>query len=134
MMIIVLEGPDKAGKTSFAQRLVTDLATANQHVRLLRRGPIQNDVFTEYLRPLDDLINKPADTVYVLDRWHVGELIYGPLLRGRSELTIRQANYIEMVLQSLGCAFIHVSQNRLILEDRWDQQPDDLIKREWLGD
>jgi len=133
-MIIVLEGPDCAGKTTFAQRLLTDHVAAGKNARLLRRGPIQQDVFTEYLRPLDELVGKPADTLWILDRWHVGELIYGPLLRGRSELTERQAAYIEMVLQSFGCVFIHVHQNPIILEERWDQRPDGLIKREWLKD
>jgi hypothetical protein len=131
-MIIVLEGPDGAGKTTLAQRLVTEYVAARWSVRLLRKGPIKQDVFTEYLRPLDDLIGKPSNTVWILDRWHVGELIYGPLLRGRSQLTLRQAAYIEMVMQSFGCAFLHVSQPTSVLQERWDLRPDGLIKREWL--
>ena len=132
-MIILLEGPDKAGKTTLAQNLMTSLVDTGKNVRLLRRGPIQNDVFTEYLRPLDDLIGKSADTIYILDRWHVGELIYGPLLRDESQLTLAQAAYLEMVLQSFGCYFMHYSQRVDRLEQRWDERPDSLIKREWLA-
>lgn len=133
-MIILLEGPDGAGKTTLAQELVVDLTSRDRDVRLIRRGPIQADVFTEYLRPLDDLIGKPAGTIWILDRWHVGELIYGPILRGKSELTKFQSAYLEMVLQTFGCHFMHITASSETLEARWDVRPDGLIKREWLYD
>jgi Thymidylate kinase len=133
-MIILLEGPDGAGKTTLAQQLVVDLTETGKNVRLLRRGPIQNDVFTEYLRPLDELVGKSMDTIWILDRWHVGEHIYGPLLRGKSELTVRQSAYLEMVLQTFGCHFMHITCTTQTLLDRWDVRPDGLVKREWLSE
>ena len=135
MSVIVLEGPDLAGKTTVARWLQAELTQRGVISTYIKRGPIRDDPMTEYLRPLDALANDPRFNVshtLILDRWHVGELIYGPLLRGRSELTAQQANYIEMVLQTLGCAFIHVTTDVSILEDRWDIRGDSLIKREWL--
>lgn len=132
-MIIVLEGPDLAGKTTVAQWLQAELTKRSITSTYIKRGPIRADPMTEYLRPLDVTLTDPTEHCLILDRWHVGELIYGPLLRGRSELTVPQANYIEMVLQSLGCAFIHVTAPIFDLENRWDIRGDSLIKREWLS-
>lgn len=132
-MIFCLEGPDKGGKTTLAHELATiTYARLSTEVTVLKRGPIQREPIAEYLEPFVTLVENPA-AVMILDRWHVGELIYGPLLRGKSQLTVRQASYIEMVMQALGCHFIHLSAPLEVLEQRWDEQPDDLIKREWLG-
>lgn len=132
MPIIVLEGPDLAGKTTVANQVSLDALMRSNTVISLKRGSIREDPMIEYLRPLDVLVEEPLRTTLILDRWHVGELIYGPILRGRSELTVRQADYIEMVLQSLGCAFIHVTAPVAVLQDRWDIRGDSLVKREWL--
>lgn len=135
MTIIVLEGPDGAGKSTLARRLIEHDALLSRPRHMLHRGPIRSDALTEYLRPLDEVIYDATygiDSVFIFDRWHVGELIYGPILRGRSKLTDVQAMYIEMVLQSLGCRFLHVSQPIHALEARWDVDPDDLVKKDQL--
>ena len=132
-MIICLEGPDGAGKTTLAHQLGSMcFMFFNTQVTVLKRGPIQLDPIAEYLEPFVDLVEH-HERIMILDRWHVGELIYGPLLRGESKLTVRQANYIEMVMASLGCHFVHLSAPVETLESRWDQNPDDLVKRELLA-
>lgn len=133
-MIICLEGPDLAGKTTIAQWMQVELTRRNVVTTYIKRGPIREDPMTEYLRPLDALLefNLKIPQTLILDRWHVGELIYGPLLRGRSELTARQADYLEMVMQTLGCTFVHVTAPIPTLQDRWDVRGDSLVKREWL--
>jgi hypothetical protein len=134
-VIICLEGPDLAGKTTVAQWMQAELTRRNVVTTYIKRGPIRDDPMTEYLRPLDALLepNPKISQTLILDRWHVGELIYGPLLRGRSELTAQQANYIEMVMQTLGCTFVHVTAPVAVLQDRWDIRGDSLVKREWLN-
>lgn len=135
MTIIVLEGPDGGGKSTLARRIIEHDALLSKRRYLIHRGPIRSDPLTEYLRPLDEAVSdaeQGLESVFVLDRWHVGERIYGPILRGRSRLTKTQAVYIEMVLQSLGCCFLHVSQPIHALEQRWDIEPDDLIKKDQL--
>lgn len=136
--IIVTEGPDLAGKTTFVQNIVANLV----NVKTLKQGPPpppphRVDILEHYLRPIQNLcfepmINRPQ--WLILDRWHVGELFYGPLLRGKSLLTGQQADYIDMVLQTFGCNFTYVTQPTPVLEQRWDLRGDGLIKREWLGE
>jgi len=131
MTIICLEGPDLSGKSTLAGEFMS----LGGPRTLIKRGPIREDPMIEYLRPFDVLTQGDwfdRQQILVLDRWHVGELIYGPLLRGGSELTTFQANYLEMVMASLGCLFIHVTAPVPVLEDRWDIRGDSLVKREWL--
>jgi hypothetical protein len=135
MTIIILEGPDLAGKTTLVQNLLPQL----MNVEMLRQGPPPSgvDILEHYLRPIQDWCYEPMlvrPTWLVLDRWHVGELFYGPLLRGKSLLTVQQTDYIDMVLQTFGCNFTYVTQPPSVLQERWDLRGDNMIKREWLTD
>jgi hypothetical protein len=133
MTIVVLEGPDLAGKTTLARTLTSTL----MNVECLKQGPPSGsvDILEQYLRPIQDwcyepMVNRPK--WLILDRWHVGELFYGPLLRGKSLLTGQQADYIDMVLQTFGCNFTYITQPPSVLHERWDMRGDGMIKREWL--
>lgn len=131
-MIDVLEGPDLAGKSTLARQL----ASESPNTEILRQGPPRDgDILEQYLRPIqrwcyDPMINRP--NLLVMDRWHVGELIYGPILRGESLLSLRQGDYIDMVLQTFGARFLYVTAPLRVLEDRYDIRGDGLIKREQL--
>jgi hypothetical protein len=103
---------------------------------LLKKGPPTGEsILEQYLKPLEDRLAILSDGIrsVVLDRWHIGELVYGPLLRGKSLLTEQQADYIDMVMQTFGAAFFHVTAPLNILEDRYDMRGDGLIKRDQLA-
>jgi hypothetical protein len=132
-LIIVLEGPDGAGKTTFAEQLQRFYAWQNRIVTVVKKGPpVDSDALTEYLVPLVHYVD--TKDILICDRWHLGELVYGPMLRKKSRLTPEQSAYIEMVLNSLGCHFIHVTAFTHRLEEVWDQRSDedDIITREQL--
>jgi hypothetical protein len=134
-VIIVLEGPDLAGKSTIA-RWIMDMGPNRELLRAGQPSPSVS-ILEQYLRPIQDWCYEPMiirPEMLVLDRWHVGETIYGPLLRDRSRLTPQQMDYIDMVLQTFGGAFLYVTQSVAELERRWDERSDDLIKREWLAE
>lgn len=72
----IIEGPDGAGKTTLARCAV---GRAYHH-----EGPPPPDVpaLLHYGRRFAE-----AKTSTVFDRFHVGELVYGPLLRGKSRMS-----------------------------------------------
>lgn len=135
MTIIVLEGPDMAGKTTLARNISVDSALRGFHITQLKRGPLHGDPMHEYLDFLAALTTerRHSNEVIIMDRWHVGELIYGPLLRGQSRLSLAQAAYVENVIQTFGANFWHVTADLPTLEDRYDIRGDTLIKKQWLG-
>lgn len=84
MRHLIIEGPDGAGKTTLAHDLCKRYGMAYHH-----EGPPPNPGAFEHYR---SLLDWPEPTVF--DRLHVGELVYGPLLRGGSQLTLEQANLL----------------------------------------
>lgn len=137
-MIIVLEGPDGAGKSTLAHQLVElhEVANGPGTAVIWHEGPPPEggDLVTHYELPLllnRDQITSSTDLV-ILDRWETGELIYGPLLRGRSRLSPGQALHVDLLLRSLGAIRVLVNPGLFWLDKRHDEKPDELIKKEWL--
>lgn len=108
-MLIILEGPDGAGKTTLAnslRKLIEEMdpgcLTHQWH-----RGPPTKHPLDEYLRPLNRYRPSTRNHV-IIDRWHWGESIY-PKLRSRpSKLNFASNWAIEAYLQRLGALVILV--------------------------
>ena len=81
-MIIILEGPDGSGKSTFARYLTT----VYPQFRLRHEGPPPQDIHAikYYSDRLEELRELWPD--YVLDRFAFGERIYGPWYRGKDGL------------------------------------------------
>lgn len=130
-MIIVLEGPDLAGKSTLANEMSTFFALRDSTIRKVehvKRGPLKRDPMDEYLVPLAEMTSThPAEVLWVLDRWHVGERIYGPMLRGESKLTAAQNAYVELVLSTMCAVKVHVTASVDTLRTRYAERGDDLV-------
>lgn len=121
-MIIVLEGPDLAGKTTFARELEAD------GFQYHHSGPLKGDAKEAYLDPLDAM----STGDHVLDRWHLGELFYGPLLRGESKVTPKLLDEIETQLTALGAMRLIVTAPLQVIRDRHAERGDDLLSLEQI--
>jgi hypothetical protein len=100
-MLVVLEGVDGTGKTTLARELRALVPGA----AVLHSGPPQIHPAVEYLAPLRSY---PAGTPdMILDRWHLGEEVYGHLYRGGSGLGDHGFEVVEDVLLSLGAVLVY---------------------------
>lgn len=104
-MIIVLEGPDASGKTTLAKALAEEVDGVYVHASAPERHPL-----VEYTATIETL--RPEHIV--LDRWHIGEMIYGPKYRGRSGLSRKQFDAVEEYLAGYGALLVHC-------DDRFDE-------------
>lgn len=78
-MIIILEGPDGCGKTTLAKHLCKTFKLDYKH-----EGPpsTNKSAYDHYSDLLEDAHGKRV----IFDRFALGELVYGPILRGISRL------------------------------------------------
>jgi energy-coupling factor transporter ATP-binding protein EcfA2 len=80
--MIIVEGPDGAGKTTLIQQLAgdLDLTTAGKFVKSSGEGSGTNDLFGEAYKDVVTMLDKPA---MIYDRHPlISEYIYGPIVRG----------------------------------------------------
>lgn len=95
-MIVIIEGPDGAGKTTLARAIQQDTGWQYIHANAPAAHPL-----IEYTAPLSD-----STKSFVLDRWHLGEMVYGPLHRGGSRLSPEQFVAVEQFLDERGAVVV----------------------------
>jgi hypothetical protein len=90
---IILEGVDCAGKTTLAREL------EKCGYEYIHNGPPHSDDMAGcYLAQLVHASLHPT----VFDRFHLGEIVYGPLLRNQSLLSFEQLDTIHKEIEDMG--------------------------------
>lgn len=129
-MLIIVEGPDGAGKSTLIQRLVNELGDTNPRdkVEVLKKGPPHptQHPLDEYVTPL--LSYRPGLGHHIIcDRWHVGEWIY-PEVLGRTTQADRAVwYYTEMFLASRGALVFYPRTPVDVIKERVTRRGDDLV-------
>lgn len=113
--LIIVEGCDGVGKTTFVELLQRCADYDGRTFRLLHRGPPTAHPLAEYEL---DLEGEGDPRLYphritVCDRWHLGELIYGPLYRGRSRLDNAGLIHVEAFLRARGALLVRLIHSPL---------------------
>jgi hypothetical protein len=130
-MLIILEGVDGAGKSTLAQAIVEKIQKLypDDTVASLHSSQLQGTVYEEYADRLEGYT--PGSGVHlVLDRWHVGERIYGPLYRDSSGFDSAPGSFewIELFLASKGARLWNVTQELDVLKDRLAARGEDYLQ------
>jgi thymidylate kinase len=124
-MLIILEGPDLAGKSTIAGQLITQLATRypRHSTQLLHRSPPTSHPLDEYVTPLLEYDPRGTQNI-VCDRWHLGEIVYPKIKNRASSMSPAILSYVQMFLESRGAmiAIINPSESNLVkrLAERGD--------------
>ena len=126
-MLIVLEGPDGAGKTTLAEALMAGFYRKWQSgtFKVEHRGPLRLNVdpVDEYTLPDYDPTDKT--NLVVCDRWHLSEAVYGPIYRGASRVDL---GFHEKWLDDRGALKLYVTAPLGVLMTRVYERGDDYIE------
>lgn len=117
--MLIVDGPDNVGKTRLCHELVARL---NEHpfvptYTYMHLGPPPDkwDSYHDYL-PL-------MGSHCVWDRFHFSELVYGPLGRGVTRITIPELRLLEAQLAMLGTmTVIVVAKEEAVITDNWNEE------------
>jgi thymidylate kinase len=122
MSLIIVEGCDGSGKSTFVANLchITPPAT-----RVIHRGPLHRDPILEYIG--DIMSYSPMGDSIIADRWHLGEMVYGPLYRGESRLTPAMNLYVELFLDSRGAERVWMDTPFDIVRSRLRNRGEDFL-------
>lgn len=109
MTFIIFEGCDGVGKTHIVNELAWHVQKTREQMPLvLHRGPPHVHPLVEYELALEVLYDAEPNRVVICDRWHWGELVYGPLYRNGSLLDRPGKLHIDMWLAARGGAVFEV--------------------------
>lgn len=117
-MIVIVEGCDKAGKTTLAQTLAGQVDLFYYHATI----STETNLFEKYADIIRS-INRPTIT----DRFYPSELVYGPLIRGHSRLNISQFRKLNKMIQIRGGCFIYCFAARNIIAARFTNEEEDYL-------
>lgn len=131
-MIIVLEGPDGAGKTVLAKMLCDRYGLEYRH-----EGPPPKNVWAlaHYGAAYFDavLVNMSGPGV-VLDRFALGERVYGPMYRGHDDLGDEGWAIIKANLDLVAAYRILCLPPRDVCKAAWSSGREEMIKDEEVFD
>jgi hypothetical protein len=131
-MLIIVEGPDCAGKSTLVAQLLAHIKSkVGGDVDVLRQGPLKLHPLDAYVMPLTNY--RPGQDHHIIaDRWHWGERIYPEIFNRPSKMTVGMWRYIEMFLRSRGALAVYPHHNVQVLLERLKTRGDDLVTAEML--
>ena len=111
--LVILEGCDMTGKTTFAEKLI------QRGYRLKHfKQPKGEDEFYRLASFLAGLGKKK----YVVDRFHMSEMVYGPLYRGRSLLNAEDYKRLESYIRSFDHLLILFEAPVEFIDDKFGEE------------
>lgn len=91
--VVILEGPDGAGKTTLGRRLVEQEHASLAHLGVPTKPPV-----TECIEVLIEISRDHMHRAHVIDRFHIGERVYGPIVRGEDRLGEEGQSVVEEIM------------------------------------
>lgn len=129
MTFIALEGVDGAGKSTLGDAVEAELNRQfpGEPVKRLHSSQLTRDPIDEYALDFEDY--RPGSGTHIIaDRLHWGELIYGPLYRDESALTVPAFRWVELFLKARGATVWHVTAGLETVQNRLRVRGEDYLE------
>lgn len=130
-MLIILEGIDKCGKSTFAQKLGPNAVIKHS---------TKDDDAIEVLKKYIPIANEQT---VVLDRSFLSEMTYGPVYRGEMNITPAKLMKITKLVNSVPHIILYFSRpanekHKYDINDEFEKEPEKLVLvekkyKEWIS-
>lgn len=127
--MIIVEGSDMVGKTTFCRSLVTAINFSERRNRDERFPPFVHSSHLSALPPKwnfvnDYLMNRRANEVTVWDRYHISELMYREFHSDNTpKLTLSKYMRVDEGLRSFGALIVVITADPDMLQNRLLNDP-----------
>lgn len=120
--MIIVEGLDGVGKTTLVNYFVSN-GMKQHHFDYDAKNM---DLMTKYMRLLTE-----DTTSLVLDRSFISEMVYGPVLRGKSKLDLEEYKALLMAYKKVGTAIIYLTapKDTLLFRRKNDEKDYNTIRQ-----
>lgn len=130
-MLIIVEGCDGVGKTTFAELLAELIAKQlpDDEVHMLHYGVPNDHPLVEYI--LNLAWYHPGQGKHlIIDRLHWGEAIYGPLYRGKSLLGEPGMRTVDLFLRERGGLVVYLNPDEATIRRNLTKRGENYLKKD----
>jgi hypothetical protein len=132
-MLIILEGPDGAGKSYLRNKLAHRLVQLGESPPLqLHAGPPTTHPLDEYESPLMGYRPSPHSPLgqlhVICDRWHLGEIVYPRVFRRPTRYDPAVNAHVELFLRARGAIVVFVYDDINVMKSRVGPGRDDFVR------
>lgn len=129
-MVLNFEGPDGAGKTSIANYIAEKYGYEFVAMSYPKTEEEKKQMFMMYV---DKLINiKLSGKKVIIDRGWVSEAVYGPIMRGKSALSLDEVDGLNAILKGIGGKVVYITAPSETLIDRAFARGEEYVNKEQL--
>lgn len=122
-MIIILEGPDGGGKTHLARQIQAKFSNVEYH----HEGPPPKHL--DILEHLGYVLDRYRGKNVVIDRYALGERVYGPIVRGHDGLGDEGWKLIKRLMRGVGAMEVLCLPPYEVCHKNWSSGREEMFKK-----
>jgi len=128
-LVIIIEGVNKSGKTTLCNLIKEKSGLEFEVIKCSQ--PKNGDAYSEYMSILKEISDNP-DKNYILDRFHFGSYVYGPIYRGKPDFDLRSFVEIEEEIMDLNYLFIVAIAKKSFIKEKFISEKEEFAKIELI--